>query len=150
MVIFTGWWRRSEAQEVRLHGLWPIRRSTHWLSARVSQAVNSRLVQWDKWHIRVVSIKNQLLKMPAKQPKKNFGGECNVHSLRSASGATRCQPLDREHCGASTRFISCSRQWVTNPRSSDHECYALTVRPLRPGLICKVLGLCFNVTFDKI
>ena len=36
-------------------------------------------------------------------------GECNVHSLRSASGVTCYQPLDRHHRGASTRFISCPR-----------------------------------------
>ena len=39
----------------------------------------------------------------------HHGGECNVHSLRSTSGATRCQPLDGKHYGASTRFISCPR-----------------------------------------
>ena len=37
------------------------------------------------------------------------GGECNVHSRRSTSGATRCRPLDGKHCGALTRFISCPR-----------------------------------------
>ena len=37
------------------------------------------------------------------------GGECNVHSLRSTYGATHCRPLDGQHCGALTRFISCPR-----------------------------------------
>ena len=27
------------------------------------------------------------------------GGECNVHFLRSTSGATRCRPLDGQHAG---------------------------------------------------
>ena len=36
-------------------------------------------------------------------------GECNVHSLRSTSGATHCRPLDGQHCGAPTGFISCPR-----------------------------------------
>ena len=42
-------------------------------------------------------------------PYSNCEGECNVHFLRSTSGATCCQPLDGQHCGASTRFISCPR-----------------------------------------
>ena len=42
-------------------------------------------------------------------PYSHCGGECNVHSLRSTSGATRCRPLDGQHCGALTGFISCPR-----------------------------------------
>ena len=37
------------------------------------------------------------------------GGKSNVHSLRSTSGATHCQPLDGQHCRALTTFTSCPR-----------------------------------------
>ena len=33
-------------------------------------------------------------------PYSHCGGERNVRSLRSTSGATRCRPLDGKHCGA--------------------------------------------------
>ena len=42
-------------------------------------------------------------------PYLHCRGKCNVHFLRSNSGATHCRPLDGQHCGASTRFISCPR-----------------------------------------
>ena len=42
-------------------------------------------------------------------PYSHCGGERNVRSLRSTSGATRCRPLDGKHCGAPTGFISCPR-----------------------------------------
>ena len=42
-------------------------------------------------------------------PYLHCGSKCNVHSPRSTSGATHCQPLDRQHCRASTGFISCPR-----------------------------------------
>ena len=42
-------------------------------------------------------------------PYSHCGGECDVRSLRSTSGATRCRPLDGKHCGAPTGFISCPR-----------------------------------------
>ena len=42
-------------------------------------------------------------------PYSHCGGKCNVHFLRSTSGATHCWPLDGQHCGASTGFISCPR-----------------------------------------
>ena len=38
-----------------------------------------------------------------------FGGECNVCSLRSTSGATCCRSIGNQHCGVPTRFISCPR-----------------------------------------
>ena len=36
-------------------------------------------------------------------------GECDVHSLRSTSGATCCRRLGGQQCGALTGFISCPR-----------------------------------------
>ena len=42
-------------------------------------------------------------------PYSHCGGERNVRSLRSTSGATRCRPLDGKHCRAPTGFISCPR-----------------------------------------
>ena len=42
-------------------------------------------------------------------PYSHCRGEYNVHSLRSIFDATHCQPLDRQHCRASTGFISCPR-----------------------------------------
>ena len=42
-------------------------------------------------------------------PYSHCGGERNVRSPRSTSGATRCRPLDGKHCGAPTGFISCPR-----------------------------------------
>ena len=42
-------------------------------------------------------------------PYLHCRGKHNVHSLRSTSGATCCQPLDSKHCGALTRFISCPK-----------------------------------------
>ena len=38
-----------------------------------------------------------------------FKDRCDVHSLRSTSGATHCRPLDRHHCTVLTRFIHCQR-----------------------------------------
>ena len=43
------------------------------------------------------------------QSYQHCRGKCNVHFLRSTSGATHCQPLDRQHCWALTGFISCPR-----------------------------------------
>ena len=42
-------------------------------------------------------------------PYSHCEGKCNVHFLRSTSGATCCRPLDGQHYGAPTRFISCPR-----------------------------------------
>ena len=42
-------------------------------------------------------------------PYLHWGGKRNVHSLRSNSGATHCQPLDGNHCRVPTRLISCPR-----------------------------------------
>ena len=33
-------------------------------------------------------------------------GDCNAHSLRSTSGATRCRPLEGQHYGALTGFLT--------------------------------------------
>ena len=41
-------------------------------------------------------------------PYLHCGGERNVHSLRSTSGATHCQPLDGKHCGATTGNLAFS------------------------------------------
>ena len=48
-------------------------------------------------------------------PYSHCGGERNVRSLRSTSGATRCQPLDGKHCGAPTGVTCC----VDAPFSAD-------------------------------
>ena len=52
------------------------------------------------------------------------GGKRNVHSQRSTFGATQCWPLH-----IMPKDITVRQQWASNPRSSDHECYALTIRP---------------------
>ena len=61
-------------------------------------------------------------------PYSHCGGKCNVHFLRSTSGATHCQPLDGQHCGAPTGFISCPRILLCG----SSECRALTIRPRVP------------------
>ena len=55
------------------------------------------------WHFPWVSKPEWVL------PYSHCGGKCNVHFLRSTSGATHCRPLEGQHCGASTGFISCPR-----------------------------------------
>ena len=55
------------------------------------------------WRLLWVSMPEWVL------PYSHWGGECNVQFLRSTSGATCCRPLDGQHCGASTGFISCQR-----------------------------------------
>ena len=55
------------------------------------------------WHLLWVSKPEWVL------PYSHCRGECNAHSLRFTSGATHCQPLDGQHCGVSTGFISCLR-----------------------------------------
>ena len=51
-------------------------------------------------------------------PYSHCRGECNVHFLRSTSGATHCQPLDGQHCGALTMFISCPRIFLCGSSES--------------------------------
>ena len=65
-----------------------------------------------------------------------------VHSLRSNSGATHCRPLDGQHCGVPTGFISCPRILLcgssesqtldpSNPRANHSA--------MCPGLCCWIL-----------
>ena len=63
------------------------------------------------------------------------GGECNVHSLRSTSGATYCQPLDIQHCGAPTGFISLARILLATVRLEPTIMWVLPNHSaMRPGL----------------
>ena len=40
----------------------------------------------------------------------------NIHSLRSTSGATHCQPLDNQHCGVAAQLILCPRILLCDSR----------------------------------
>ena len=65
---------------------------------------------------------------------------CNVHSPKSTSGATNCQPFDSQQCGAVTRFISCQSlnkllcdPSGSNSRSPDYEFYAPPIQSECPA-----------------
>ena len=72
--------------------------------------------------------------------------KCNIHSLKSTSGSTWCQPLDGQHCWALTRFISCPRilltpvkleptiigVWVLRANHSDLGCFLKPKHHPRP------------------
>ena len=69
---------------------------------------HSHVLFWGHWYpcVGFLVTSPQGFKARVVLPNSHCGGECNVHFLRSTSGDTHCQPLDGQHCGAPTGFIS--------------------------------------------
>ena len=97
-------------------------------SCNVWKIVFSHVLFWGHWY-PVLDFWWRLLWVSKPEwvlPYSHCGGKCNVHFLRSTSGATRCRPLDGQHCGVSTGFIYCPKILLcgtSESRTRDQQMY---------------------------